>query len=43
MIELGDMYDGKTIVTKGLKAGDVVIDRGRADVSEGNIVEVSDF
>lgn len=43
IIELGDMYDGKTIVTKGLSAGDVVIDRGRADVSEGNIVEVSDF
>lgn len=43
VIEIGDMYDGKSIVTKGLKVGDVVIDRGRGDVSEGSIVEISDF
>jgi hypothetical protein len=43
VIEIGDMYNGKTIVTSGLKVGEMVIDRGRSDVSEGNIVEVSDF
>lgn len=43
VIKIGDMYNGKTIVLDGLKAGDIVIDRGRGDVSEGSIVEVSDF
>ena len=42
-IEIGDMYQGKTIVTKGLNAGDIVIDRGRSDVNAGNIVEISDL
>jgi RND family efflux transporter MFP subunit len=42
-IQIGDMYEGKTIVTKGLMKGDVVIDRGRADVNVGNIVEISEL
>ena len=43
IITIGDMYEGKTIVTSGLKVGDIVIDRGRADVNEGNIVEIADI
>jgi multidrug efflux pump subunit AcrA (membrane-fusion protein) len=43
VIKIGDMYNGKTIVVEGLKVGDIVVDRGRGDVSEGSIVEVSDF
>ncbi len=43
VIQIGDMYEGKTIVTSGLNAGEIVIDRGRADVNEGNIVEIADF
>ncbi|MFT5601625.1 MAG: membrane fusion protein (multidrug efflux system) [Flavobacteriales bacterium] len=39
-VTTGDMYDGKTIVLKGLSPNDMVVNRGRADVYEGNIVDV---
>lgn len=43
VIEVGDMFGGKSVVTKGLQVGDIVVERGRNDVSEGSIVEISDF
>jgi hypothetical protein len=40
VVTTGDMYDGKTIVTSGLKANEMVVNRGRSDVYEGNVVEL---
>ncbi len=39
-IEIGAMYNGKTVVTQGLKGGELIVNRGRADVYVGNLVEV---
>jgi len=39
-IETGAMYNGKTVVTKGLNGGELIVNRGRADVYVGNKVEV---
>lgn len=41
-IETGIMYEGFTTVTSGLAAGDVVVNRGKSDIYENAVVEISE-
>ncbi|WP_266019643.1 efflux RND transporter periplasmic adaptor subunit [Brucella intermedia] len=42
-IEIGETVDGRTIVTTGLRAGDVVVVQGQDRVQEGVPVQTTDF
>lgn len=39
-VKTGASYDGMVVILEGLNAGEQVIDRGRTDVYEGNVVEI---
>jgi RND family efflux transporter MFP subunit len=41
-IETGIMYEGMTTVVTGLSAGDIVVNRGKSDIYEGAVVEISE-
>lgn len=42
LIETGVMYQGMTKVVSGLNEGDVVVNRGKSDIYEGAVVEISE-
>ncbi len=41
-IEVGDSYGGNIVVTSGIEAGDIVIDKGFRNVLEGQIIKIQE-
>ncbi len=41
-LKTGASYDGEVVVLEGLKIGQMIIERGRTEVYEGNVVEITE-
>lgn len=41
-VKTGTSYDGMVVVLEGLQKGQMVIDRGRTEVYQGNVVEIAE-